>query len=193
MKPDADKIEIILAELQSGHKVQIDGSSRAHAYCGYKDGSWIYGIFNEGHRKETSWTREKMITLITGSFSKFQPLLKLTHERFVAQALHSGDSKLALQHLDAWCEMGDSLQEGPVLRAYLEWPEVLPSEEVKDLIRSKINAFTAFHVLMTPLHFKNTVENGLLGLKYVEVLVEIVGEIQGCERLRDIFRRMSRL
>lgn len=190
MEVSTETIEIILAELQRGHQIRI-GGSRSHSYYGYKDGSWYTGAFDEGHRDEYSATRQKIIKVIKGHFSSFQPLLKRPHERIIAQALHSGDSILALQHLESWEEMGDPSQEVPVLRAYLQWPEVVPSAEVKALIRSKFSVSTIYHVLMGPLHFNQTVENGLLGLKYLEVLVEIVGECPGWRRLRANFRQMS--
>jgi len=190
VNPSNDDIEIILAELQRGKQVRV-GGSRSHYYYGYKEGAWFTGAFDEGDRQEYSSTRDKMIQIIKGNYSSFQPLLQLPHERILADALHSGDVPLVLKHLELWTDVGGNLENSQVLQAFVQWPEVMPSDEVKRVIREKIGGFTAYHVLMGPLQFKQTVENGLLGLKYLEVLLDIVGECPGWRRLRATFRQMS--
>ena len=186
----AQNIEIILAELRKGRQIRI-GGSRCHNYYGYKDGSWITGSFDEGYFEDRSCTRAEMVQHIQRHFSNFKGLLKIPHQRAIQDALHADDKQLALKHLLAWENIQDSLAEAPVLRAYLQWPDVLPGDDVQALIQEKIRSFTAYHVLMTHLFFKRTVENGVLGLKYLDTLIQIVGEVPRWRELRATFREMS--
>ena len=77
------------------------------------------------------------------------------------------------------------------MRAFLQWPEVQPSEEVQERIREEIQSFTAYHILMTHLNFEQTKENGRLGLIYLNTLIAIVGEVPRWRSLRATFREMS--
>ena len=185
-----ENIEQILAEIQRGNEIRI-GGSRCHRYFRFKDNTWIIGDFDEGYCTDRICTRTEFIAHIKHNFEHFKALLKLPHQRIIQEALHANDKLRALQHLECWEAIGDHLQSAPVLRAFLQWPDTIPNDETKDLIRKEIRSFTAYHVLMIHLNFTQTKENGLLGLKYLETLISIVGEVPNWRHLRGTFREMS--
>lgn len=190
MRATRKNIDLIVEELRRGAQVRV-GGSRYHEYYGYKEETWFRGIFDEGYRTENALTEEMMMTIIKEEFSSFKGLLKSSHVRIIGEALQKGDAPLALKHLLQWEKIGDPYQEASIIRAYLQWPDIMPSAETRKLIQEKISGYTAYHVLMGFLGFEETEENGLLGLRYLSVLIEITGEVPRWRRLRATFREMS--
>ena len=173
MQPTEENIAIILAELKRGEKVRR-GGSRSYTYVGFNKQGWFTGGFDEGDIEEVPCSEEVIVAQIKRQFPLFLRLLGLPHQREIGLALHAGAHRVALHHLAAWQQTGDFLRPTTVLRAYLQWPSKEPNDKQKQLIREDFKSFLVYHAFMRFVDYQITVENGLLGLKIVDTLRQIV-------------------
>jgi hypothetical protein len=184
------EVEAILEQMRAGATVQ-SGGGRCHRTYSYRDGSWGYEDFDEGHTEEGGTDEASIRSLIAREPQLFRELLVAPHWRRFSTAFLAGDRIAARELLGVALAYGDHLDQGKVLDAVLAWPETAPSDELVSLIRSKLSSLTAYHVFMSAAGWDHSPGVGIHGVAFADQLIAMAGEIRGCHYLRAAFHEQA--
>ncbi len=185
-----EQIEEILDGLRMGLTITV-GGSRAHSVIGRDAKGWYREDFDEGALQRQALDEAVVRTLIVDTPDAALGVLRTLRWRELRQAMACDALPEARQALARWRALGDPMQDGPVLHAWLH-PEEAIDTATQALIAAKFRSGTAWHLFMETVAWSHEPGVGRRGAAFVTALLARLEDAPAqALQLRDTFLSME--
>ena len=181
------ELDVVLDQLRSGASFTV-GGSRQHRRFSCRAGEWICEDVDEGVSEARVISEHALRQSIQAHPDAVRALLRRPHEQAFRLAYLGGQRELAREQLEAAARYGDPLGHAELFIALLGWPEREPSPEAVKRIRAKLAGHEVWHAFMGAVDWEQSPTSMRLGVRFVDRLVEMVGDCPGALYLRASFR-----